>query len=216
MDLIKIALVDDHPMICKGVKSILKNKKNSQVIMSAYSGKELFSKLESLDVLPDIILLDIEMPDIGGREILAHINKNYPKIKVIIFSLHNYIEIVNEMIEHGAAGYLCKGAGVKEIYETIDNVLELGYYLDAKVKKKLIDYRSNNNVKSLTSIHQLNDNERTVLKHICHEKRNKQIAELMKLSEKSIEKYKAKLFKKTNTSSTVGLAFYGFKNLLDL
>ena len=109
MSIIKIAVVDDQRIFCEGIESLLNKEHGLKVIMLAYSGRDILKQLEKSDDLPDIILLDLDMPNLGGKETLPYLKNKYPQIKVVILSLHSDLCIVKEMISLGASGYLCKG-----------------------------------------------------------------------------------------------------------
>ena len=219
MSIIKIALVDDHQVFREGVEGLLNQKRDLKVIMLAHSGRNILNQLKETDNLPDIILLDLDMPDLGGIETLPIVKKKYPKIKVVILSLHANLLIVKKMIDLGASGYLCKGGSVKGILETIYKVNEYGFFLDPKVEKELRNNKTVDNILPLLNNETdslLNDSEKTIFKLICKQKTNKEIATQIKESTKFVEYHRANLLKKTNSINVVGLAYYAMENMLDL
>ena len=219
MSIIKIALVDDHQLFREGVESILNQKCDLKVIMLAHSGRNILNQLKETDNLPDIILLDLDMPDLGGLETLPIVKKKYPEIKVVILSLHADLLIVKKMIDLGASGYLCKGGNVKGILETIYKVNEYGFFIDPKVEKELRENKTVDNILPLLNNDKdtlLNDSEKTILKLICKQKSNKEIANLIKENAKFVEYHRANLLKKTNSINVVGLVYYAMENMLDI
>ena len=219
MSIIKIALVDDHQLFREGVESILNQKRDLKVIMLAHSGRNILNQLKETDNLPDIILLDLDMPDLGGLETLPIIKKKYPEIKVVILSLYADILIVKKMIDLGASGYLCKGGSIKGILETIYKVNEYGFFLDPKVEKELRNNKTVDNILPLLNNEKdslLNDSEKAVLKLICKQKSNKEIALRLNINIKSVEYHRANLLKKTNSTNVVGLVYFAIENMLDI
>lgn len=219
MKIIKIALVDDHPVFCEGIESLLNREHGLKVIMLAFSGRDLLQQLEKADDLPDIILLDLDMPIMGGREALPFLKAKYPDIKVVILSLHTDLNTVKEVIHLGAVGYLCKGGRIEGIIDTIVKVDELGYNIDPLVEKELRNIKTNKDIMPILNDHNnslLSIHEKTIIKCICNGDSNKRIAELMDTSVKSIEYHKSNLFKKTKSPNIAALVHYAIVNMLDI
>lgn len=217
MSIIKIAVVDDQRIFCEGIESLLNKEHGLKVIMLAYSGRDILKQLEKSDDLPDIILLDLDMPNLGGKETLPYLKNKYPQIKVVILSLHADLCIVKEMISLGASGYLCKGGDALGLIETIYKVNEFGYFLDPMVEKELRKIKVNKSILPLMNNHSvLNDNEKAVLKLICKQKTNKEIAVNLEISIKSVEYHRSNLIKKTNSINYAGLIYYAIDNMLDI
>jgi len=218
MKIIKIALVDDHPVFCEGIESLLNRERGFKVVMLAFSGRDLLHQLEISDDLPDIILLDLDMPILGGKDTLPILKEKYPDINVVILSFHADLNTVKEVLNLGAVGYLCKGGSIQGIIETINKVNELGYFLDSKVEEELRNIKINKNILPLKNEyedHLLNSDEKAVLKLICQGKLTKQIAEIMCLSVKSIENHRSNLYKKSKSKNIVELVYYAIENRLD-
>lgn len=196
--------IENHLLIEENIKHQLIDK---------HSGN-FKDKLNDKDIKPDIILLDIRMPGISGFDVLPEIKSKFPNIKVIMLSLHSDLKIVEKAINLGASGYLCKSATSKEVFNAIRQVKSFDFHLDKNVDFKLRTNGINNSIHS--TIIDLSDREKKVLKLICQEKSTKQIAYELNTSIKSIEYNRTVLFKKTNSVSVVGLVYFAIENLLDI
>ena len=219
MDTIKIAVVDDQPVFCDTLEVFLNSVNDFQVMMIAHSGRDVLHQLDESETLPDIILLDIDMPNLNGTETLPIIVDKYPNIKVIMLSLHSGLIVVKEHIDRGASGYLCKGGASREIFESIRQVHKQGFYLPERVALELRASKPSSN--GLVILKEgdnalLNDKEKKVLKLICKGNSNKLIADTLNVTVKSVEYHRSNLFKKTNSKNVVELVYYAIENMLDV
>ncbi|MES2285304.1 MAG: response regulator transcription factor [Bacteroidota bacterium] len=210
-----IAVVDDQFLFRQGLISLLKEYDELDVIMEASNGKELLEKLSLKQ--PDIVLLDLEMPVMDGIETTIAIKKNYPAIKIIILSMHTDDAFITHLLEKGASGFLPKDKDIQEVVEAINSVLENGYYFDARVSSAMLKglVKSKKVNPSFSSQH-LSEREVVVVNLICKEYTNKEIADKLCLSPRTIDSYRENILLKTGAKNTAGIVMYAVKyNLLD-
>jgi len=210
-----IAIVDDHTMFRKGLSILINLFPAYEVLFEAANGKELIDKIDP-DRLPDIVLLDVNMPDMDGYASAEWLRVNYPDIKVLALSTMDAETAIIKMIRHGAKGYILKDAEPTELKQALDEVLTLGYYYNELVTRKvmqsinhLVDEKS-----PLNAIVKLSDREMEFIRLACSEKSYQVIAKEMFVSERTVDGYREALFKKLNVSTRVGLVLYAVKNNL--
>lgn len=209
--IIHVALADDHVLVRAGLAQIINKQENLQVKCEASNGKELLDLLVHETI--DVVLLDIDMPVMDGKATLDRIVVDFPKVKVIMLTVHQHDSFIVHMMKAGAHGYLLKECEPEEVINAIIRVNEEGLYFNDRVSKALLgDIASpkSNHVSTLGE--SLNQRELEVLELICKEKTTSQIAEDLFLSPKTIEGYRKSLLEKTNTKNVAGLAIYAVKN----
>lgn len=212
--LIHIGIADDHLVLRQGLISLLKEYDHLNVIISVNNGKELMDALKNSK--PDIILLDIDMPVMNGREALEKINVKYPKVKVIIISQHFNDAYIIEFIKNGARGFLPKNCDIDKIVDAIQLVHEQGEYYDNKVSATMaaVLKKSPTAVNEVVPDTEFTKREIEILKLICSKKSNIDIAEVLNLSVRTIEGHRYNISKKTDTANTIELIEYAFQNNL--
>lgn len=208
-EITKIALVDDHEIFRSGIKFILDQKPEWDVVIEAVDGKNFLDQLECL--VPDLVLLDISMPKLNGFETAKQALKKYPQLKIIVLSMHSDRDYYQKMIELGVYGFIPKDSGVDELMRAIDEVIKGNNYFSQDLLKKIILTINNNTVDKQLS---LTDKEKNVLDLICNGFTNQEIADKLFLSIKTIEKYRHGLIKKTNTRNSAQLVMFAIKNKL--
>jgi DNA-binding NarL/FixJ family response regulator len=210
-----IAIVDDHTMFRKGLMYLINLFPNYTVIVEASNGRDLIQQLNK-NALPEIVLMDIDMPEMNGYETTEWLRVHHPEIKVLALSTTDADTAIIRMIRHGAKGYVLKDADPDELKIAFSDVLSLGYYYNDLVTRKII--RSINGLANETSeIHTINSisqREMEFLRLACSEKSYKEIAGEMYLSERTIDGYRESLFKKLKVGTRVGLVIYAIKNNL--
>lgn len=210
-----IAVVDDQYLFRQGLISLLKEYDELDVIMEASNGKELFEKLKGKQ--PDVVLLDLEMPVMDGIETTIALKSNYPAVKIIILSMHTDDEFIIHLLEKGASGFLPKDKDIEEVVNAIYSVLENGYYFDARVSSAMLKglVQSKKVIPSFSAQH-LSEREIVVVNLICKEYTNKEIADKLCLSPRTIDSYRETILLKTGAKNTAGIVMYAVKyNLLD-
>lgn len=213
---IKLALVDDHKLFRRGLKSLIDILgPQYTVIFEADNGKDLQRKL-STDTTPDIILLDINMPEMDGISTVKWLTTTYPLIKVLVVSMIEKEDTVVSMLKLGVKGYLCKDVEPKELSEALISVYNKGFYYTDFITGKLLhsiqQEKNGEMLKDFNTFNQLNEREKEFLKLACSELTYSDIASKMSLSPKTIDGYRNALFEKLNIKSRVGLALYAVKN----
>jgi DNA-binding NarL/FixJ family response regulator len=209
---IAIALVDDHALLRKGLAGLLKSIGYS-VMIEANNGRDFIEKLNQ-DELPDVVLLDINMPQMDGYETAQWIKHTYPNIKVLALSMYDDENAIIRMLKNGARGYILKDADTSELKTAIEDILKKGFHYSEMVTGRLIHSLNmldteNNPTGPLLK---MNDREIEFLKLACTEMTYKEIADIMHLSPRTIDGYRDALFEKLNIKTRVGLAIFAIKH----
>jgi len=202
-----VVIVDDHLLFAQSLKGLIDSFDDFNVLFHAVNGKDLIDKLETISNVPDIILMDVNMPVMNGIETTYWLKKNRPKIKVLALSMDDDEMLIIKMIKKGAKGYLLKDIHPNELLTALKEVMEDGFYHTKKVSKTL----QKSFASETKEASEISANEMTVLKLACSEKTYKEIAEEMHLSPKTIDGYRDSLFKKIGAKSRVGLVIYAIK-----
>jgi DNA-binding NarL/FixJ family response regulator len=205
----KIAIVDDHTLIAQALKGIISNFENFEVVFECENGKALIEKIKAMTSHPDIVMLDISMPEMNGFETALWINEHYPEIKIMALSMQNDEQSVIKMIRNGAKSYLLKNTHPRDLEIALNKLVDEGYYYPEWASKIIF---ANINGTASSSISKLTDREKEFLKYTITEMNYKEIAELMCCSPRTIESYRDNLFEKLGLKTRVGLAVYAIKN----
>ncbi|MBC7553628.1 MAG: response regulator transcription factor [Taibaiella sp.] len=206
--MIKVALADDHTILRKGVAEILSGFEGIEVIMQAGNGRELITKMESTQVLPDVCIVDINMPEMNGYETASAIRKHWPDIKILALSMYDTELNIIKMLRNGANGYVLKDNDPEDLKIAINEVMKHGFYYSELVTGRMLHLLQDSASKIASD---LNEREITFLKYCCTEFTYKEIAERMFLSPRTIDGYREVLFGKLQTTSRTGLAIYAIK-----
>jgi DNA-binding NarL/FixJ family response regulator len=214
MDVIKVAIADDHKIFRKGVILSLRPYSNIKFVLEAENGEELLAGIA--EAAPDVILMDLRMPGKDGIETTKIVSKQYPNIYVLVLSMHEDERFVSHLMENGANGYLLKNAEPQEIKRAIMDVHEKGYYLNNFVNRILIK-KAHAKQKTLPSLNNditISDKEKEVLQFICMEFTAQEIAQKMEISPRTVEAIKDRLMERFGSKNTAGLVFFAVKNNL--
>ena len=208
-----IAIVDDHALFRKGIISLINFFPDYKVLFDASNGKDFIAQLHPRQ-LPDIVLLDITMPEMDGYATAEWIRVNYPEIKILALSTMDAEQAIVKMIRHGARGYLLKDSEPAELKKAFDEVLVNGFYYNDVITKKVLRsvHLLADDKSGFNAFIKLSERETEFLKKVCSEKTYQQIASEMCLSPRTIDGYREALFEKLNISSRVGLVLYAVKN----
>ncbi|MBK6283048.1 MAG: response regulator transcription factor [Draconibacterium sp.] len=201
MDKVKVLVVDDHPMVLEGMKSMLQQIEFVDMTGAASNAYEALEKIKT--TLPDIVITDINMPEISGIELTLKIRKEYPSVKVIAMSTFKERSYISQMVQNGASGYLVKSASKEEIEEAILSVYEGKLYMSIDVNL------SANEKEKLISVPTLSSREKEVLALIADGFTNPQIAAKLFLSMHTVDSHRKNLltkFEVNNTASLIKLA----------
>lgn len=208
-----IALVDDHVLLRNGLASLIESFEGYTVLFQADNGKEFIQQLQTHPV-PDIILLDITMPEMNGFETAAWIRQNASSIKILVLSMMDNDEVVIGMLKAGARGYILKDSKPAVFKQAMDNIRDTGFYMNELVSNKMLNYVSHEegNGKEKSVIAQLSPRELAFLQYACSEMTYKDIATEMQVSPRTVDGYRDELLKKLNLQSRVGLVLFAIKH----
>jgi len=211
--MLNVVLVDDHVLLRHGLANLIESFGDYKVLFEADNGKDFMERLDKA-YLPELVLLDINMPEVDGYETCLWLKNNYPKIKVLALSMYDNENAIIRMFKAGAKGYILKDCDPAELREALNALGVKGFYYSEMVTGKLIHTinsldEKDNHVKN---VFRLNDREITFLKLVCTELTYKEIADKMFLSPRTIEGYRDALCEKLNIKTRVGLAMYAIKS----
>jgi two-component system invasion response regulator UvrY len=212
---IKVHIADDHKILIEGIVAVINTESDIQVEGYSLTGKEVIDWAE--DHYADILILDINMPEYDGIEVLKFFKIKKINLKVIILSSYDDVKLVQEMINLGASGFLSKDSAGQHIVEAIRTVHAGEQYFSDTVKNNLLKLYTGKNVKlgqrpQSTIVNSLTDRETEVLKLISQEYSSPEIAQILNISQSTVDTYRKSLLKKTNVKNAVGLAMYAVKN----
>ncbi|MBP6288078.1 MAG: response regulator transcription factor [Ferruginibacter sp.] len=208
----KIVLTDDHSLLRSGLASLVQSLGHT-VLFEADNGKDLLAKLDAKQ-LPDILLLDINMPEMDGYETAQWLKTNHPSIKVLALSMYDNETSIIRMLKCGARGYILKDSEPAELKAAIHALEDKGFYYSELVSGKLMHAinKMEDEGGDLKNLVPLNDRETEFLKYSCTELTYKEIADKMFVSPRTIDGYRDALFEKLHLKTRVGLVMYAIKN----
>jgi two-component system nitrate/nitrite response regulator NarL len=203
---IKILLVDDHRIVLDGLKSLLETDPDFQIIAALRSAEDVLEFLKKDQ--PDILMTDYSLPGMSGLDLFKRIKPLYPKLKVAVLSMHDEASIVRNVLKEGIHGYLLKNIQQFELRNALKQI-SLGYpYVSPEITRIMMSELNQPEEKSEL----LTDREREILRLIAKEFSNKQMAEKLFISERTVETHRKNIFRKTNTNTLVGLMKFAFEN----
>ncbi len=200
---IRVAIVDDHPMVAEGIQSILEGYDDIEVVASFATGKEIIDWVEGLR--PDVILLDLNMPGLGGLSTTEIILERRPGTRILILSMHDSPEYISSALSHGAVGYVLKDVPTDEIKRAIDAVAAGRRYLCTGAKGSL-------NPDGGMAREQLTNREQTILLLLAQGRSNREVAERLDISVRTVETHRKNIKRKLGISSTAGLTRYAMEH----
>lgn len=214
MTKITITIIDDHKIVRQGLKELLEKIGNYKVITEFENGESFIEALP-LETPSDLYILDYSMPNINGIEVLKILEQREEEYKVLLLTQHFDENIINEAYSHGARGFLNKNCTAHDLKYAIDNIIKIGYNNVSEILKRVKNHEEFSNANTQKKII-LSTRESEFLTLVCAENEftYDQMAQIMKLSVKSIEGYRATLFDRFNIKSKVGLVLFSFQNKL--
>jgi DNA-binding NarL/FixJ family response regulator len=217
MEEIKILIADDHKMVREGLKALLSSQPDFTIIGEASDGHETVKKVKELE--PDIVLMDISMPNLNGLEATRQIRRKFPKTKVLILTMHLNEEYIFQSLQLGASGYLLKENAAEDLISAIRSVQEGHSYLSPSISKAVIDayLRKRITGKGGSPFEILTAREREILQMIAEGNTNKEIGKKLFISTKTVEAHRAHIMNKLDIHEVAKLVKFAIKNgLIDL
>lgn len=199
---IKVAIVDDHALIVQGLKYLLQQHADIIIADTYTSGHALLDGL--LQHRPDVLLMDIQLPDKSGNELVRILNKQYPGIRIIALTSMDTIFHIKDMMQHGCLGYVTKQAGPDVLIEAIRKVFKGEEFLEEGIKERWIQSMIKTDKENAKTT-PLSRREKEILKLIAAEHTNQEIADKLFLSQRTVESHRYSLLQKLNVKNTAGL-----------
>lgn len=209
-DKITLALVDDHQIVIDGLMSLLKGHEKFRFAFATTNSAEVIDKIAASPI--DILLTDVMMPQLPGNQLAKQVKDKFPGVKILALSMSGQGDLVNEMIENAdISGYVLKNIGKQELITALEKIASGGIYFSEEVIDEL--QRASERKKQKEEAH-LTDREIEIIRLIEKEYSNKQIAETLFISERTVETHRKNIFRKTNTGSIIGLVKYAYEHKL--
>jgi len=207
---ITLALVDDHQIVIDGLTSLLKGHDKFNFAFATTNSGEVIEKMADTPV--DVLLTDVMMPKLPGNQLAKQVKEKYPKVKILALSMSGQGDLVNEMINDAdISGYVLKNIGKQELVNALEKIANGGIYFSEEVIDEL--QRASNRRRQKEEAH-LTSREVEIIQLIEKEYNNKQIAETLYISERTVETHRKNIFRKTNTNSVIGLVKYAYEHKL--
>ena len=217
--MIRVALIDDQQLFRESLSNLLNSISNVFTVQSFAGAEEFLDFLQDCRQLPEIVLLDLEMPGMNGIDLNNQLQKKYPQIKVIILSVHANEKLIASMIRSGADGYLTKNCDKEELIKSVQNVHEQGYYINKKTMQAIQQnsFLKKNTLENVNGLPiELSKRETEILQLICKEHSNTEIAAHLFLSVRTVEGHRNSILQKTGCRNTAGLVLFAVRHQLCL
>ncbi|HQV54702.1 MAG: response regulator transcription factor [Chitinophagaceae bacterium] len=209
-DKITLALVDDHQIVIDGLTALLKGHDKFQFAFATTNSSEVVELMKDNPV--DVLLTDVMMPKLPGNELAKQVKEKHPGVKILALSMSGQGDMVNEMINDAdISGYVLKNIGKQELITALEKIAGGGIYFSEEVLDEM--QRAGQRKKQNEQAH-LTDREKQIVRLIEKELNNKQIAETLFISERTVETHRKNIFRKTNTNSVIGLVKYAYEHRL--
>ena len=212
---VRIALADDHQLVRKGIRLLLESIDGFKVVAEAANGKELVDEISGINRLPDIALIDVNMPVMDGYETVAVLRDKYPDLRLIALSVNNDLHVIREMIRLGANAYLFKDSSPEVFRNVLKEVIDKGCYYDKQVIDSLLlpenminGHPTKNGYRNL--VRNLSVRELEFIRFSCSELTYKEIADKMNISQRTVDGYRESVFDKLEVKSRTGLVLFAF------
>lgn len=197
-----VALADDHKIFCDSLVSLINDLEDFKVIWTVHDGEDAIEKLSAPDDLPDILLLDINMPGKNGLEVARWIEENKKQVSVLVLTMEEDDANIIRMLQYGVKGYLLKNVSADELFHALHSVVKYGFYYTPEVTRQIGKQIGS---KTKNQGPELKDREKELLQHLCSDMTYSEIAQKMFLSESTVDTYRARLFEKFEVKNRIGL-----------
>lgn len=212
MSKIKIFILDDHQMLIDGLKALLVNEKNFEITDTSTNAKSALEKISKN--IPDIVLSDINMPEMDGIAFTREVKKLYPAIKVLALSMFGEKSTISEILDAGASGYILKNTGKEELINALTKISEGGMFFSDEISAEMMKSFSERGQKKEEEKVHFTEREKEIIQLIAKEYSNAQIGEALFISERTVETHRKNIFRKANTKTVVGLMRFAIDNKL--
>ena len=209
--IINVAIAEDQKLFRACLVPILNSYNHISVIIEVSNGAELMRAVRNADVAPDVVILDLAMPEMNGLETTEALKKEFPDVKIIILTVHNEERHIVKMVGMGVNGYLVKNAEIDEVIKAIESVMFKGFYFNESTLLSIQNGMSQRRPKSFDTHSPLTIREKEVLELICKEFTTPEIAEKLYLSVRTVDGHRNHLLEKTGARNTAGLVLYALR-----
>ncbi len=210
----KVIIVDDHTLFRNGLKLLINNTSDFRVVGEAADGRMFLDMLES-DGLPDVVLLDINMPEMDGIEAAETALSRYPGLPIITLSMYGEEDYYFKMVSLGVKGFVLKNSDIQEVVDAMESVAAGGTYFSQELLVNLVSNLRSTGSSSIVSDGEiLSEREREILFLICKGLSNQEIGEELFISKRTVDKHRANILAKTNCKNTANLVVFAIKNHL--
>lgn len=200
--MITVALVDDHKIFCDSLVSLINDLDEFKVIWTVHDGSDAIEKLSDEEMLPQILLLDINMPGKNGLEVAKWIEENNKPVAVLVLTMEEDDANIIKMLQFGVKGYLLKSVNADELFHALHSVAKYGFYYTPEVTRQIGKQIGR---KAKDQVPELKEREKELLQLLCSDMSYSEIAQKMFLSESTVDTYRARLFEKLNVKNRIGL-----------
>lgn len=211
--MVRILLADDHDVVRRGLHEIIAARPDWHICGEAKNGREAVKLAIKLN--PDIVVMDLSMPELNGLEAVRQISKELPETEILVYTMHDTDKMIRDVLAAGAHGYLLKSDAVLQIVTAIESLSQHKPYFTDKVSKALLDaylnLKSAQNIDE-SDINPLTDREREIVQLLAEGRSNKEIATRLSISDKTVEKHRASIMRKLEINSIVELVHYAIRN----
>ena len=205
MNKVKVIIVDDHAIVLDGIKSLLAEIENIEIAATATNAGDAMNLLRQTKA--ELVITDINMPGMDGLEFIKTIRSDLPPTKIIVLSLHDEAHFVRNIMKQRVQGYILKNDASSELVEAVNRVLAGKTFFSSKISQVIVEQINTPDSEKL-----LTERELEIVKLIAGEFSNKQIAEKLFISERTVESHRKNIFRKTETNSIVGLIKFAYAN----
>lgn len=208
---VRVLLADDHTLVRAGIRALIEKLPAVEVAGEAADGREVLELIKTRQ--PHVVLMDISMPGLNGLHALARITRDFPRVRVLILSMHHNDEYVWQALKSGAAGYLLKRAATAELPAALQTVVDGQVYLSREISKRFLQrFPLEQIAASRSPLDQLTARQREILQLMAEGQNTKTIASILKVSDKTVEYHRAKLMARLNIFDVPGLVRFAVRN----